>query len=106
MAGTAFIASKLPNGLRVKFQDKEVELKGAHASDIIADVGLTEVDADWATAWFEANADYAPVEAGAIFLHKKIQDVKVEAKSREKVKTGLEGLDADNPAPGITQAKA
>lgn len=95
------IACKLPNGLRVRHAEKEVELVGANHSKAIAGFGLTKgVDSDWFASWKAAAGDFPPLKNGSIFAQ---VDAKAADEAAEKadIPTGLEGLDPDKPAAGI-----
>lgn len=105
MAEQVTVGCKLPHGLIIGIGDKQVALNGANSSEIIGGYGLTKVDKDLATAWFDAYKDYDPVKAGLIFVQGKEADAKAQAKEQAGVKTGTEKLDPKKPAPGIEAKK-
>lgn len=106
-ASTISVGNKLPSGLTVTHGPKDgpvqtVFLKGANDEGAIAGFGITnDVDRDWFKSWTEAHPDFPPVKNGSIFAVEanKARDAARERKS--DVKTGLEGLNPDAPAPGI-----
>lgn len=95
------IACKLPNGLRVRHAEKEVEFAGANDPKAVAGFGLTKgVDSDWFASWKAAAGDFPPLKNGTIFAQ---TDTKAADEATEKtgIVTGLEGLDPDRPMAGI-----
>ncbi|MBJ9293593.1 hypothetical protein GHT40_04695 [Citrobacter werkmanii] len=48
--------------------------------------------------------DAAYIQNNAVFIQKDERNVKAQGKDLEKAKTGLEGLDPENPAPGVKKA--
>lgn len=93
------IACKLPNGLVIEHPNNpshKVELNGRNKSIIVGvDYGLTTVDAEFATAWFAANKEYAPVKSCAIFMASNVDDATAIGKEMTNVLTGFEGLRTD-----------
>lgn len=93
------IACKLPNGLVIEHPsdpNRKVELNGLNKIIIIgAGYGLTTVDREFATAWFAANKDYAPVKACAIFMAEAGEDVAAMAGELSGELTGFEGMRQD-----------
>lgn len=56
--------------------------------------------AQW-DAWLEANKDADYVRNGLVFAHKQTASTKKQARDHEKVRSGLEPIDPENPAPDI-----
>lgn len=123
-SSTVTVGCKLPHGLLMQSylpreraapgmpeipavpRGEPVLLAGSTASSILGGFGITEgVDAEFFEAWLKENQDYAPVKSGLIFAIAKASDVKAEAKSREKVRSGLEALDPNKPAKGVERVK-
>ncbi|MBK6262489.1 hypothetical protein JKA67_20500 [Citrobacter youngae] len=48
--------------------------------------------------------DAAYIQNNVVFIQKDERSVKAHGKELEKAKTGLEGLDPENPAPGVKKA--
>lgn len=51
--------------------------------------------------WHEANRHNDYVRNGLVFAHKQQASVKKQAKDHEALRSGLEPVDPENPAPGI-----
>jgi hypothetical protein len=96
---TVQIACKLPNGLVIEHPsdpNRKIELTGLNGALIIgAEYGLTSVDREFATAWFAANKEFAPVKACAIFMADTTEDVTAMAGELRKELTGFEGMRQD-----------
>lgn len=112
-SNTVLIACKLPNGLIIehpKNPDVKVELNGKNKIIIVgAEYGLTTVDAEFATAWFAANAEFAPVKSCAIFMAESQSDIVSMGAELAEVETGFEGMRTDGKdkrAKGVKTAKA
>ncbi|MBY6247561.1 hypothetical protein FHC07_20625 [Citrobacter werkmanii] len=54
--------------------------------------------------FMEIYHDAAYIQNNAVFIQKDERSVKAQGKELEKNKTGLEGLDPENPAPGVKKA--
>lgn len=65
--------------------------------------GITEISADFWEKWSIQHKGFPPLEKGLVFVVPRTGDAVVEAKNRIALKTGLEGMDPDRPAPGITK---
>lgn len=129
---TVTIACKLPNGLRLDVTGKDGvrqsvtirgnrlatnpdglpiqshEIAGNPLSSMLADsYGLTpNVPADFWAQWAKENANYTPYKLGMVFAQG--EHASAAAQAREvyaDVKTGLEPMDRDKPAPGIVPVK-
>lgn len=72
---------------------------------VVAGYGLTEVAADFWHKWVALNKDFPPLVKGMLFAQPTRDKAGDKAKG-EQVKTGLDPLDQDKPAPGITKATA
>lgn len=103
---TVTVASKLPWGYYARVEDTTVHFNGANHESSIAGYGMTRgVDAAFFEAWKAANTALPAATNGTIFAMNK--DDSAQAQAREissDVKTGLEGIDPDNPGPGLTPA--
>ena len=96
MAGHVAVHCRLPHGLILSHpmdHNQRVELKGKNKAAIIGSpYGTTMVSADFWEQWIAANAEFAAVKSGAIFVAKSDADAKAIAKEYEKRKTGFEGM--------------
>ncbi len=118
---TVTVACKLPNGLAADLYAPDgsrhrVNLNGARlpvdekgrekrTHVVFGDFGLTPgVSREWWDAWSKANAHYPPVRNGLIFAHVARDNVEAQADASVTLRTGLEGMDPDKPAPGVTKA--
>jgi hypothetical protein len=119
------VGCKLPHGHTIEIGDVVIALNGANvgydpanpwrmdafpdAADRTSGAGLTTLEGVQAEAfkkWFDLHKNGGPIKAGAIFYTDRAADTAKEAKGREKVKTGLSGIDpaADLPK-GLETAK-
>ncbi|QDJ35838.1 hypothetical protein CBR67_03765 [Bordetella hinzii] len=100
---TVTVACKLPNGLVMDIPGAKepVVLKGSNHADAIAGHGLTEVDADFWEAWTKLYADFQPLKQEMIFAQGNERNAVAKSKERKDEKTGLEGLDPENPGHKI-----
>jgi len=104
MAGTVTVGCKIPNGMILEVNKKQVLINGSNSSLIIGGHGITEgVDKDFFEAWIAENKELSTVKGGFIFAHGKTEDAKAEAKDRKKNKTGLEPLDQEKKPTGIQE---
>ena len=98
MAETVTVGCKLPNGLILEQGGYKVELNGSNSSLVVGGYGLTgNVDKEAFEAWLAVHADQPYVRKELVFAQAK-------ANENASEKTGLEGLDQNNPAPGIEKA--
>lgn len=102
---TVTVGCKLPNGLHLDVQGKRHTLAGANSSRIIGGYGLTEVPKDFWDAWVAEHKDFPPVVNGEIFAQATSKSAEDKAKDQAEVRSGFEGLNPDNPAPGVAQAE-
>ena len=113
MAELVSVGCKLPNGLQVTLDGKTVILNGAATTAMRGldgaipegAFGVTQVEKDFMDKFVETYKDAAYIQNNAIFIQKDDRSVKAQGKDLEKTKTGLEGLDQDNPAPGVKKAE-
>lgn len=99
------VACKLPHGLNVAVDNAVVTLLGTNSDSAIGGYGITDnVDKEFMDEWLKRNADHPAVKNELIFINTKNADTKAKAKDLKENKNGLEGLDPDKPAPGITKA--
>ena len=101
MSNTVLVGCKLPNGVVLHgTKNQPIHINGMNTSLVAGGYGITTVDAvEW--AYIEAiYADYAPVVSKAIFSHgtANVNDVIDMAGDLRNVKTGLEGMNPENPA--------
>ncbi|OEM61172.1 hypothetical protein BHF30_16315 [Escherichia coli] len=54
--------------------------------------------------FIETYKDAAYIQNNAIFIQKDIRSLNAQGKDLNESKTGLEGLDPENPAPGVKKA--
>lgn len=97
------VGCKLPNGLVIEHADHKLTLVGSNAPGSIGGYGLTYgVDIDWFSDWMTGPArEFPPVTKGLIFIAGNDSNAADQAKEQAAERTGLEGVDPDNPAPGI-----
>jgi len=96
---TVTVACKLPNGLVLDLPDAKspIVLKGANHVDAIAGFGLTDVPIEFWEAWVKLYADFVPLKKELIFAQTTAKNTAAKAKEHKGAKTGLEGLDPNNP---------
>jgi hypothetical protein len=95
----------LPQGIHLDHEGVRVTLNGSNSTEIIGGHGITQgVDKDFFEAWMARHKDFEPVVQGLIFAHEKPANVIAEAKEKTNNKSGFEGLDPNNPSPGIKPA--
>lgn len=105
MAETIVVGCKLPNGLVVEQDGYTVTLNGANSSNVVGGYGLTEgVDKDAFAKWMEVHKNQPYVKNELVFAQAKANSAQSKATENASVKTGLEGLPQDKPAPGIEKA--
>lgn len=105
MAETIVVGCKLPNGLVVEQEGYTVTLNGANSSNVVGGYGLTEgVDKDAFEKWLEVHKNQPYVKNELVFAQAKANSAKSKATENASVKSGLEGLPQDKPAPGIEKA--
>jgi hypothetical protein len=99
------VGCKLPNGLVIDIDGYSVTLNGANSSNVVGGYGLTEnVDKAAFDKWIKAHADQPYVKNELVFAQAKTNSAESKAKENASVKSGLEGLPQDNPAPGVTKS--
>lgn len=103
MAEQVTVGCKLPNGLVLDVEGKQAIVAGFRGEGvrIIGGYGLTAVDKELWEAWLEIHKEQPYVKSGVIFAQDNGNSVRSQAKEQEKVKSGLEPLSQNNPAPGI-----
>ncbi|EOC1689306.1 hypothetical protein ACI1BE_000504 [Cronobacter turicensis] len=105
MAETIVVGCKLPNGLVVEQDGYTVTLNGANSSNVVGGYGLTEgVDKDAFDKWLEVHKSQPYVKNELVFAQAKANSAQSKANENASVKSGLEGLPQDKPAPGIEKA--
>ncbi|EKY2017044.1 hypothetical protein QU220_004177 [Cronobacter sakazakii] len=105
MAETIVVGCKLPNGLVVEQEGYTVTLNGANSSNVVGGYGLTEgVDKDAFEKWLEVHKNQPYVKNELVFARAKANSAQSKATENASVKSGLEGLPQDKPAPGIEKA--
>ncbi|AHB69573.1 hypothetical protein P262_01697 [Cronobacter malonaticus] len=105
MAETIVVGCKLPNGLVVEQDGHTVTLNGANSSNVVGGYGLTEgVDKDAFEKWMEVHKNQPYVKNELVFAQAKANSAQSKANENASVKSGLEGLPQDKPAPGIEKA--
>lgn len=105
MSETVTVGCKLANGLVLEHGGYKVTLNGANSSAIVGGYGLTEgVDKDAFFNWLEVHKEQPYVKRELVFAQENTRNAKAKAKENKDVKSGLEGLDPDKPAPGIEKA--
>lgn len=106
MADVVTVGCKLPNGLVLDVDGAQsIALNGANSSSVIGGYGLTEnVDKAVFEKWLEQHKDQPYVKNELVFAQAKTNSAESKAKENADVKSGLEGLPQDNPAPGVTKS--
>ncbi|EMC4337225.1 hypothetical protein VEL91_002649 [Cronobacter sakazakii] len=105
MAETIVVGCKLPNGLVVEQEGYTVTLNGANSSNVVGGYGLTEgVDKGAFEKWLEVHKNQPYVKNELVFAQAKANSAQSKATENASVKSGLEGLPQDKPAPGIEKA--
>lgn len=103
--GTREIKVARQKGEPVKINGNAVPFGMPPAYTIIGGYALTpNVDAAFWAEWLKHNADSDVVKSGLIHAHATPDAVQKESRNREKVKSGLEPLDPENPMKGIKRA--
>ncbi len=101
-ANVVTVGCKIPNGLVLRVNDVEVTIAGSNSSKVIGGYGLTQVDADFWSAWLERNSGLSFVRNDFVFAHEKAASTKAQANEMADEKTGLEQLDPNAKPAGIT----
>lgn len=119
------VGCKLPHGHTIEHKGETIALNGGNigydpmnpfrqgaAPDSLlraSGAGLTKLDGKQAEAfkdWYDLHKDGGPIASGAIYIAPSDEGARKEAKSREKVKTGVDALDPDKDLPkGVETAK-
>lgn len=103
---TVTVGCKLPHGLIIEVEGKRVKLHGANTSRVVGGYGLTPgVDKDFFDAWLKLSATSVVVKRGLIFAQDNPGKAEGQAKEQAEIRSGLEGLDPEKPAPGIKAEK-
>lgn len=107
MSDSVFVACKIPSGLILQLRDPKhpnvvLESRTLEGSSSKIEpwvkpdgIGVTQVDAKFWTAfedWARKN-QYAPLVTGHVFAALTMEDLRAEAREKEKYLTKLEGLD-------------
>ncbi|EOC0832052.1 hypothetical protein [Cronobacter sakazakii] len=105
MAETIVVGCKLPNGLVVEQDGYTVTLNGSNSSNVVGGYGLTDgVDKDAFEKWLEVHKNQPYVKNELVFAQAKANSAQSKATENASIKSGLEGLPQDKPAPGIEKA--
>jgi hypothetical protein len=105
MSETLTVGCKLPIGLVLEQGGYKVELNGSSSSLVVGGYGLTEgVDKDAFEKWLAAHKEQPYVKKELIFAQAKLNSAQSKASENSGVKSGLEGLPQDKPAPGIEKS--
>ena len=99
------VGCKLPNGLVIKVGETQVVLKGANSSRVVGGYGLTSVPSDFWDAWAKEYAASPFIKNRIVFAQTTVAKAEGMATEQASVKTGLEPLNPDKPAPGIVKAE-
>lgn len=132
MADQVIVACKLPSGLlaevvnnsgvrvRVAFNGSAAARRLERADErgnpidmgplqsVKGGYGLTPVDADFWEQWIKENAEYPAVKAGLIFASSTSKGAATTpdaAAERAEIRSGLEPIDPNKPAPKIERLK-
>lgn len=105
MADVIIVGCKLPHGLEIQLAGKTVVLAGANSTDITGGYGLTrDVDKAAFDQWLLDYKDFPAVQQGLVFAQTSEHKARAQATEQADVRTGMEGLNPDAPAPGIKPA--
>lgn len=103
---TVLIACRLPNGIILhhpKNKKVTVTLAGASSCKIIGSrFGVTEVDAEFWTAWKAVGAKSAIFSSNAVFEARNEAEAASRAKELQKERTGFEAM--PQSAMGVERA--
>ena len=69
---------------------------------VVAGYGLTEVPADFWEAWVKQHKGFPPLTNGTLFAQPNPDRAGRQAKEQTTIKTGMEPMDPNKPAKGIT----
>ncbi|MGO3517881.1 hypothetical protein [Acetobacter cibinongensis] len=101
---TVTIACKLPTGLVLTVGQVSYTLAGSNSASVLGGYGLTPVPADFWAAWSGLYAAYPPFRQGLIFAQTTAEKAAAQAQEQASLRTGLEAINPQTPAPGITPA--
>lgn len=106
MSKTILIACKLPHGLALQGMGGEsdvVKLNGANSAMVDGAPGLTHVEETQAQYLMSAYAEHSAFKNNAVYSYgtDSVSDITDMTGDLADNKTGLEGLDANKPAPGL-----
>jgi hypothetical protein len=106
MSEVVTVGCKLPNGLVLDVEGSQpIVLNGANSATVIGGYGLTEnVDKAVFDKWLDQHKDQPYVKNDLVFAQAKTNSAESKAKENADVKSGLEGLPQDKPAPGIEKS--
>lgn len=77
--------------------------KSPNPGRVVAGYGLTDISAEFWNKWAAQNKGFPPLAKGLLFAQATRDKAGSQAKEHAALKTGMEPLDADKPAPGITK---
>lgn len=106
-SNNVLIGCKLPMGLSLTVDGTEegerITLNGANTSRIDGGYGITSLEKEVADQIFSTYAKHAAFKNKAVFTHgtDKVTELIAVAEDLEGAKTGVEGLNAEKPAPGL-----
>lgn len=111
---TATVCSKLMIDIEIDHNFNGLSIKrvinGANSQGAIVGFGITqEVPLEWFEDWIlTAGSELPAIKSGAIFVQDSLAKAKDEAKEKQndpRVATGLDPIDPEKPAVGITKVK-
>jgi len=101
------VGCKLPHGIHMDIHREgkprtRFTLRGVNGARVIGGFGITEnVPKEHFDEWMKIHKDHPSVKQGLIFAHVQTRSVEDMAIDRKELKSGLEGLNPNKPAPGI-----
>lgn len=98
------IGCKLPNGCVLRVGETEVILSGANSSNIVGGYGLTTVPSDLWDEWLAKYKDCDLVKKNTVFMQSNMAKAAAQAKEQAEIRTGMEPLNPDAPAPGVVKS--
>lgn len=98
-----YVGCKLPSGLQIQVGEQSFVLQGTNAAGAVGGYGITAVPKDLWDVWYSEHKQFEPIKRNLIFAQDKEAGANDMAREQSGIK-GIEGVNADNPAPGAKKA--